>query len=593
MAGYLGLLRVPGPKESLHRARAPAWALIGMLLSWACGLPARPAEPSFHSRLPLDYSVRRWTGKGGLPLRSVEAILQTRDGFIWFGMNGGLGRFDGASFQVYDPANTPALPVSYITALAEDLDGSLWIGSAGGGLTHFVRGYFRNFGETNGLDNAQVKSLYVARDGLLWIGTDGGGAFSREPRSGAFRRYGPDEGLVEPFVFGITEDRNGELLVATHNMGPFRRRGGRFERVPMVPPASGASGFALTRSPNGRVWLGTASGVYRLEDSEFRLWPPSRDIPGHDAVVAWEVEDDHVWLGTAQGLVQWRAGAFTNYAIGGGSSGRFASAFLRDQEGSLWTSVEGAGVIQLRRSKFGTLGAEDGLADDVVTSVTSTRNGDVWIGTPKGLHRFADGVLETFGKEDGLTDTFVFSLAEDSTGTLWVSTRLGGLCLLEGRRFVPLPKSEQPPNRGPWCITPVRDGSVWIGTRNGAIRYRDRRRVEHLNGSDVLSNDDVRSIAEDGDGGLWFGTSYGLNHRANGRTTAFTKLTNLPPLEVTVALHPDPDGSLWIGTMTRGLFLHRAGRFHHFGPAQGFHADGILSITPEGSKALWIGTSRG
>ncbi len=575
------------------RAWAPPLALLCALLTTAPRpAPAQPDPPALPS-LPVDYSIRHWSGKDRLPLRSVEAILQTRDGFIWFGMNNGLGRFDGANFQVFEPANTPALPVSYVTTLAEDRDGSLWIGSAGGGLARFTHGRFHRYSEADGLANEQVKALHVAGNGTLWIGTDGGGIFSRDPATGAFQQFREPHGLPEPFVFGITEDTTGRLLVVTHNHGPLRQSGNRFEPIPLDPPHSGESGFALTRSPQGRIWLGTSSGIYRLEDDVFRRWEPSLAIPGHDPVVAWETEPDRVWLGTAQGLVLWDHGRCTSYPIGGGSSGRFASAFLEDREGSLWTNAEGAGVVQLRRTKFVTIGPNEGLAHDVVTAVTTSRDGALWVGTPKGLHRFLQGRNDTFRLEHGLPDDFIFSLAQDTAGTFWVATRLGGLATFDGQRFIPIPPPHQIPVRGAWCITPTRDGSVWVGTTRGAFRYQNQQRVEHLVGEDVLSNDDVRAIAEDRDGTLWFGTSYGLNRRRNGVMQSFSKLEGLPPIEVTVALHPDPDGSLWIGTMTRGLFLCRSNRFHHFGAPQGFLADGIMSITPEADKALWIGSSRG
>lgn len=563
-----------------------------MLIFIPLSLPAASPPPAAF-KLPVDFSIRHWSGKGGLPLRTVEAILQTRDGFIWFGMNNGLGRFDGASFQVFDPRNTPALGVSYVTALAEDLDGSLWIGSGGGGITRFHHGAFQRFSAADGLANEQVKALHVSRDGQLWIGTDGGGVFARDPVSGTFRPFGTEQGLTEPFVIGITEDSEGHLYFVTYKEGPFRLVGNRFEPVPLHPPHTRGSGFALTRSPQGRVWLGTPSGVYRLETNAFHRWPLSKKIPGHEPVVAWEVSEDNLWLGTAQGLVHWENGDWTAYPIGGGSSGRFASAFLQDREGSLWKSAEGSGVVQLRKTKFVTLGVAEGLSDEVVTTVTSTRNGAIWVGTTKGLHRLAEGRIDTFDRDHGLPGTFIFSAAEDSQGTLWVATRLGGLAVFDGQRFSTLPSEDQLPVRGAWCITPTRDGSVWVGSNGGAFRYQNRRPVEHLHGQALLSNDDVRSIAEDTHGTLWLGTSYGLNRRANGQTTSYTILSNLPPLEVVIALHPDPDGALWIGTMTRGLFLCRSNQFHHFGSAQGLQADGIMSITPEGSKALWIGTSRG
>ncbi|MGE3313339.1 MAG: two-component regulator propeller domain-containing protein, partial [Limisphaerales bacterium] len=574
---------------SIHRGRSSLfWVAVlgGSLVSGAA-----PAPPE--ARLPVDYSIRHWSGKDGLPLRAAEAILQTKDGFIWFGMNNGLGRFDGEQFQIFDPRNTPALTVSYVTSLAEGPDGSLWIGTGGGGLVRYAHGTFERFAAADGLSNEQVKALHFDRAGDLWIGTDGGGLFVRYAWTGRFRAFTEKDGLPEPFIFGITEDPEGNLLLATYKQGPWRRVGERFEPIPLFPPHTAGYGFALTRSPTGRVWLGAASGVYRLQPDGFHRWEPGTRVPGHDPVVAWEFEDDDIWLGTAQGLVHWRKGAWTTYPIGGGSSGRLSSAFIRDREGSIWKSPEGTGVVQLRRTKFVTFGVNEGLSDDVVTTVCSSRDGSLWVGTPRGLHRFARGRIDSFNASDGLPDTFVFSVAEDSQGVLWVATRLGGIALFRTNHFVALPKSEQPTVRGAWCITPTRDGSVWVGTSGGAFQYRDYRRVRHLHGSDQLTNDDVRTIAEGPDGSIWFGTSYGLNRLHGGQMTSFTSLTNLPPIEITISLAPEPDGTLWIGTMTRGLFRLRNGEFAHFGTDQGLPADGIQSITPDRLGRLWLGTPRG
>jgi len=508
-------------------------------------------------------------------------------------MNSGLGRFDGAQFHVFDPRNTPALPVSFITSLAEAPDGALWIGSSGGGITRYLGGTFERFGATNGLPNEQIKALHISRDGRLWIGTDGGGVVCRDPVTGSFRQYGADDGLEEPFAYGITEDAAGQLLVATFRQGPWRLVGDRFEKVPMEPNPSRGPGHSLTRSPDGRVWLGSAAGVYRLETNAFHRWTPATEIPGHDPVVAWELDRDNIWLGTAQGLVHWRNGQRTIYPIGGGSSGRFAAAFIRDREGSIWKRGEGTGVVQLRQPKFTTFTIREGLSEDIITSVFSSSDGAVWAGTSKGLHRLARGSFESFGKDHGLPDTFIFSITEDAQGTVWVATRLGGLATFQNGHFVPLPPEDQPSARSAWCLYATRDGSVWAGTGRGAVQYRNRRPVHRIQGEKQISNDDVRSIAEDRQGNLWFGTSYGLNRFTDGQRTAFTTFSNIPPIEVTISLLASQDGSLWIGTMTRGLFRYRDGRFHHFGAAVGLPADCIQSITEDALQNLWLGTSRG
>lgn len=115
------------------------------------------------ARLPVEFSIKRWTATERLLLSSVEAMVQTRDGFIWCAMSGGLGRFDGQNLRVHDAANTPELPVPVITALAEAPDGSLWIGSAGGGLVRWKAGRFHRYGPADGLHNERVKSSAWAR----------------------------------------------------------------------------------------------------------------------------------------------------------------------------------------------------------------------------------------------------------------------------------------------------------------------------------------------------------------------------------------------------------------------------------------------
>src|SRR3954452_16016972 len=74
------------------------------------------------------YSIRVWQTEDGLPQNLVTSAVQTRDGYLWLGTFGGLARFDGERFQVFDAANTPEIADSHITSLFEDAKGTLWIG---------------------------------------------------------------------------------------------------------------------------------------------------------------------------------------------------------------------------------------------------------------------------------------------------------------------------------------------------------------------------------------------------------------------------------------------------------------------------------
>lgn len=592
--------RAPRRPPPAPAAPTPRLVVLVVLVLRLAGLPiAVPAASAAQASdaapavlPPVEYSIRRWHGPGGPAPRSVEAILQTRDGYLWFGMNEGLFRFDGLAFQILEPQGPSTGSATYVTALAQDAEGTLWAGSAGNGLLRLQDGLLVRVGADQGLTNGQIRALHLTTDGRLWIGTDGGGVFVRDP-DGQFRNFGADQGLPEPFVLGLSEDHRGRLYAVTFQRGPFVLEDGRFTAVPLEPAIELGTGFSLTRSPSGTVWLGTPEGVYRLEDDRFRRWKTADQLPGHNPVVAWEQDNGETWLGTAQGIALWRDPTWTPYPIGGGSAARFAGAFAIDREGNLWTGTEGAGLVQLRRTKFATLGSPEGLAGDEITSVLQGRDGALWIGTPRGLSCLEGGRISTFTRKDGLPDDFIFSLHEDAAGVLWVSTRLGGLARRHANGFAPLPAEDALPARAAWCLAGTRDGAVWVGTPRGAFEYRAGRLATRLDHQAGLSNEDVRTIAEDHDGTLWLGTSFGLCAWRDGRMTTHTELPSGDQLEVVISLYVDPARDLWIGTMTRGLFRHRDGVFTRYTTEQGLASSTITAITEDARGHLWLSSSRG
>jgi ligand-binding sensor domain-containing protein len=115
-----------------------------------------------------------WTTYQGLPQNTVLSILESHDGYLWFGTELGLVRFDGLRFTVFDKSNTPELKNNIITALLEDRAQNLWIGTATGGLLKYRDRKFTAFTVTDGLSSDSVNCLLQDSSGDLWIGTNGG-----------------------------------------------------------------------------------------------------------------------------------------------------------------------------------------------------------------------------------------------------------------------------------------------------------------------------------------------------------------------------------------------------------------------------------
>lgn len=564
-------------------SRRPWLLALAVLAGWLVR-----AEPG----LPVEYSVRRWTSSEQLPLSTVEAITQTRDGFIWFAMNGGLGRFDGVTLEVFSSQDTPELPVSYITALAEGRDGSLWIGSAGGGLARWREGRFERFGPEQGLANEQIKALAVGRDDRLWIGTDGGGVFLRES-TGTFQHFGVADGLTDPFVVGLKLDSAGQVLVLTFKSSVFVLRNGRFEVAPIERPPARPRGLTLTRGTTGRVWLGSSEGVYVWGEGQFRPWEPAAQLGAEQPVMAWETATNEVWLGTSRSLIHWQGGRWATYATGGAAAPRSAGGFLQDHEGSVWISTEGGGLVQLRPTPVVTIGTGEGLAGDEVTSVLALADGGLWVGTTHGLTRLSTAGVKQFRQAEGLPDDCVFSLLEAKDGEIWVSTRQGGVVRWDGRQFHRIEAGSTDRAHVAWCLANGADDTVWAGTSLGARQYRNGQLLRVVDAADGLSNSDVRSIVDDGRGVVWLGTSYGLNRLDAAGMTSVAITPDKEPIEVVVSLHLDAEGTLWIGTLARGLFRLREGRYDRISTADGLPNEGILSIIEDDEGQLWLGTGNG
>jgi hypothetical protein len=155
-----------------------------------------------------------WQIEDGLPHNAVQAIVQSRDGYLWMGTPGGLARFDGARFTLF---NQGELRHNNVHALLADRDGSLWIGTYGGGLYRYDGSRFEAFGPGEGLGSTLIRTLYRDRRGRLWVGTHGAGVSFRE--RGRFQTLRAAEGLSNDTVRVVYEDREGRIWIGTNAAG--------------------------------------------------------------------------------------------------------------------------------------------------------------------------------------------------------------------------------------------------------------------------------------------------------------------------------------------------------------------------------------
>src|SRR5258706_9306500 len=118
-------LRTPRARNMPHRRLAHSALFVAAILVASRLLALDPGKAI------TQYGLSTWTTDQGLPQSSVNAIAQTHDGYLWFGTQEGLARFDGMRFTIFDKRNTPALGMHHIRTLLVARDGTIWIASDG------------------------------------------------------------------------------------------------------------------------------------------------------------------------------------------------------------------------------------------------------------------------------------------------------------------------------------------------------------------------------------------------------------------------------------------------------------------------------
>jgi diguanylate cyclase (GGDEF)-like protein len=559
----------------------------------------------------------------GLSQSSVNCSFQDHRGFMWFGTEDGLNRFDGYSFTVYrsDPATAGTLSNNFIWAAEEDAEGALWVGTEAGlnrlppGTTRFTR-LRHDASDPNTVGSDFVWALLRDRQGAVWVGTKGGGLSRYDPKARLFKRYRHDPNrpysLPSDDVRALAESRSGAIWVATLGGGLARLdpATGRFAVFRHSPsdPASLPDDEVRTvfEDTDGRVWVGTMKGgAARLapDKAGFIRYvhdPRRRDSLGKGMVRA--IGQDAlgaIWIGTDDGLNLWRQESESFLHFNHDSSRPFSlsddtiTSIFSDRGGVLWIGTKTAGLNRWNPAagaftSYTADAAAGSLSHRVITSFAEGTDGALWVGTfGGGLNRLdRAAALNTPFRADGrpgsIGDDRVMSLLLDRRGTLWAGTFAAGLYRMPtgSSRFERMrPDPARPASlsdKGVTCLLEARDGTIWFGTYGGGLhRFEPVKGLQRFTHDpavgDSLASDVVTALAEDQDGTLWVGTRGGgldafdpRSGRARHLRRDEARRDGLSSDEL-FALHLDTAGTLWIGTLGAGLdrwdaAARRAGR---------------------------------
>lgn len=565
--------------------------IAAILVALFLGVSARALDPAKHL---TEYARHIWGPADGLPQNSVQTIQQTSDGYLWFGTQEGLARFDGVRFRIFNKANTSAIKADNISSIARARDGSLWIGIHGGGVVHYNKGQFQSYTSADGLSSNSVIAVVQDAHDDIWIATPD---FINKISSGKITKYGKDNGISDT-ITALAVDSAGRVIVGTlHGVlgQSYSQSHEAFVRLDLPLPKK-SSVTSLQYDRGGDLWIGTGvDGIFVLSHNQLLHYGKREGLPAAAINLMFEDRDGSHWVGTAgAGVCRLLAGKFECLSAGQGLSNDVVMSLYQDLEGSLWVGTLGAGVNRLREGKVITYGTAAGLSSPLAQGVYQSRDGSIWVGTAKGVNRLKDGQVTVFQNPRGPGSNDISAIVEDHEGDIWLGTSQSGMSRLRHGIFTNYTIKEGLPSNAIRCLFVDHQGTLWIGTDGSGIIEFKNGKFKAYTKKEGLASNTVMAIAEDFKHAIWAGATEGLSRRegAGFVQVSAPELPNGGPTQID-AIFEGRAHALWIGTAGNGLFRYKAGKFTRFTVKDGLFDDSIWSILDDNSGYLWMSSNLG
>jgi signal transduction histidine kinase/ligand-binding sensor domain-containing protein len=504
----------------------------------------------------LQVGHESWTFKDGAP-PDVACLAQTNDGFLWLcGGPNGLVRFDGTRFEPFSSPFGDRLLSTNLYSLFVPPSGGLWVGYNFGGFSFLDKGRVTNYANETG----SVYGFAQGRDGIVWVGASSG--LWRFDHS-TWQHVGIEWDAPTAPATQVGFDSQGILWALVGN------RGAPKDLIYLMP---GTRRFKTARR--------------NLSVLQF-TWDADRAVLTEPA--ASPMSDS-----------------------GEGSDERppvypvlTKSLQFVDRNNSLWTSPEDKPVVmrlpkESLHDAFNRVSAGGSETYDVnpfENAVLVDREGNIWFGDTKGIHRFfyTPLIRQEFPKEASAD----FAVVADDNGAVWVSSGTGGGAHKEDLYYVLGGKTER--RLGPVTLSfayRAPDKTFWF-SGEGCLW--------HLVGHDFVRVDlppemanqfnFLQTITGDQQGGVWvsFGRR-GLYRLADGIWTSYGGRDDLPKTgtmgTMMIVAFTDSLGRVWFGYTKSQLAVLDGGRVRRFGPSDGLRVGTIQAIYGRGSE-IWIGGELG
>jgi len=616
-----------------------SFAVVLLLAMGLCPSFSQVQSPKF----------RRLSTNEGLSQSHISAILKDKRGFMWFGSEDGLNKYDGYKFTHYkhDPGNSKSIVDSYIQDLLEDEAGNLWVATSNG-IDRFDRDKNCFVHYSLRYEKFDVKDIFQDSKRRIWLGTNQG-LFLLDAKTGSFKSYEhvskKDVNPANINIYQIAEDNESRLWLGT-GKGLFRFDADMGKTTAFFSNY-GKNGTLVSdwiesvyKDRSGNIWIGTHGGGLSLYDPQkgnFKSFlHNTRDensIAHNDILSIAEDRGGKLWVGTENGGISIYNAAtqrFVTYAHNPNDystlSNNSVYCIYKDGADNMWIGTYSGGVNLLPRfgEKFVTYrqisNNSNSLSNNSVLAIKGDSAGNnIWIGTDGGGLNLFDRKTKHFKRyyhhdndKNSLSNNYVIAIVEFSKDVLALGYHSGGFDFFNIKTGVFKHHMPKENDQNSLSISDVnnmtkdRDGNLWLGTWKGGLNFYDRKTekiTQYRNNpldKSSLSGDIVTTVFQDKSGEIWVGTYNGLNLLEPDRKhfkhyqQDIHNPKSLSHDKIQSILEAD-NGNLWLGTVGGGLnyFDREKQTFTAYTEKNGLASNVVFAILKDKRNNLWLSTNKG
>lgn len=517
----------------------------------------------------------------GLSQNMVYTILQDRQGFMWFGTQNGLNRYDGNSFKIYkrNISDEKGLKSDAIFSLAEDTDGMLWIGTDMG--VFLYNPVFDSFTSLSmktekGLSiTGTIRAIVRDKEGNMWLG-------------------GSEKG-----IFCVTPKKEIQFYPLNH----YLKKG------------QGIRSFSFDM--DGNIWIATyQQGILKLnistgKTSQILISDIDKSTSENDVNHLCMLDSETLLVSTvSHGLLKFnlRNGKF-NELLTEDKNGKklFVRHICIDKNSNLWIGTENGLYIYFTATSHiehfqHIFNDPYSLSDNAIHFIYQDKEGGMWLGTFfGGVNYFAEPYARfekhypVFGNRS-ISGKSISEFCEDEKGNIWIGTEDGGL-----NCFNPLTKTF---TQGYLSADNIHallcdKDNLWIGSFSEGLfvlNLKNKKIKNYRSGlsEGTLSDDNIYSIYKDYTGIIWIGTMTGL-HRYVPETDNFVRVHENHIFSQVNDILEDFDGILWYATLGQGLFSYdrKQNKWEHYPivvETDTTRGKMAICLLEDKRHHLWIGT---